>query len=144
MTEQSFAGLTPEALNQVDAELGTFTEFLGLRYTEVGPDRVAGEWTVKPHLYQPAGIVNGGVYCTVVETLASIAGTVWYGDQGTVVGVNNNTDFLRSVREGVLRGEATPIHRGRTQQLWQVVITDEQDRVVARGQVRLANLPKRG
>jgi len=143
MTEQSFTTLTPEALSKVDAELGTFTDFIGLRYTEVGPDRVAGEWTVKSHLYQPAGIVNGGVYCTVVETLASIAGSVWYGDRGTVVGVNNNTDFLRSVREGVLRGAATPLHRGRTQQLWQVVITDEQDRVIARGQVRLANLPKR-
>jgi uncharacterized protein (TIGR00369 family) len=83
------------------------------------------------------------VYCTVVETLASVAGGVWYGDQGTVVGVNNNTDFLRAVREGKLQGEATPVHRGRLQQLWVVVITDESGRTVARGQVRLQNLPKR-
>ena len=57
------------------------------------------------------------------------------------VGVNNSTDFLRSVREGVLVGEATPIHRGRTQQLWDVSVTREEDgKLVARGRVRLQNI----
>ncbi|MEU2034348.1 PaaI family thioesterase [Nocardia amamiensis] len=137
----SLAGVTPEQMNEYSE--GTFADLIGLRYTELTPDRVRGEWVVKPHLYQPAGIQNGGVYCTVIETLASIAGGIWFGDQGTVVGVNNNTDFLRAVREGTLTGEATPLHRGRLQQLWQVVITDEQGRTVARGQVRLQNLPHR-
>jgi uncharacterized protein (TIGR00369 family) len=57
-----------------------------------------------------------------------------------VVGVNNSTDFLRAVTEGRLTATATPVHRGRSQQLWQVAVTDEQDRLVARGQVRLQNL----
>ncbi|MFI5776433.1 PaaI family thioesterase [Nocardia sp. NPDC051570] len=131
--------MTPELMTRLSE--GTFSDLIGLKYTEFGPDRVAGEWVVSPQLHQPFGIVNGGVYCTVIETLASVAGGAWYGARGTVVGVNNNTDFLRAVREGVLRGEATPIHRGRSQQLWQVVITDEQDRMIARGQVRLQNLP---
>ncbi|WP_068005309.1 PaaI family thioesterase [Nocardia pseudobrasiliensis] len=130
--------MTPELMTKMSE--GTFSELIGLKFTELGPDRVVGEWTVSPRLHQPFGIVNGGVYCTVVETLASTGGGAWFGERGTVVGVNNNTDFLRAVREGVLRGEATPLHRGRLQQLWQVVITDEQDRVVARGQVRLQNL----
>ncbi|WP_433664960.1 PaaI family thioesterase [Nocardia sp. CA-128927] len=147
MTEQEkpsadwLATITPEQMTKVSE--GTFTDLIGLRYTDISPDRVRGEWTVKPHLYQPAGIQNGGVYCTIIETLASVAGGVWYGGQGQVVGVNNNTDFLRAVRDGNLYGEATPIHRGRLQQLWQVVITDEQERVIARGQVRLQNLPNR-
>ncbi|MEU4344728.1 PaaI family thioesterase [Nocardia sp. NPDC023852] len=147
MTEQetqaigSLAELTPEQVNKLSE--GTFTDLIGLRFTELSADRVRGEWVVKPHLYQPAGIQNGGVYCTVIETLASMAGGIWFGDQGTVVGVNNNTDFLRAVREGTLTGEATPVHRGRLQQLWQVVITDEQGRTVAHGQVRLQNLPHR-
>ncbi|GAA5091959.1 PaaI family thioesterase [Nocardia iowensis] len=145
MTEQEtqtaawLANITPELMTK--ASEGTFTDLIGLHYTEVSPERVRAEWTVKPHLYQPAGIQNGGVYCTVIETLASVGGGVWYGGRGTVVGVNNNTDFLRAVREGTLTGEAIPVHRGRLQQLWQVVITDEQDRLVARGQVRLQNLP---
>ncbi|MGQ4619359.1 hotdog fold thioesterase [Nocardia sp. R7R-8] len=137
----SLADVTPEQMNAYSE--GTFTDLIGLRFTEMSPDRVRGEWVVKPHLYQPAGIQNGGVYCTVVETLASTGAGIWFGDQGTVVGVNNNTDFLRAVREGTLTGEATPLHRGRLQQLWQVVITDEQGRTVARGQVRLQNLPHR-
>ncbi|WP_370465771.1 PaaI family thioesterase [Nocardia sp. GTS18] len=119
---------------------GTFTDLIGMRYTEVSADRVRGEWEVRPQLHQPAGIQNGGVYCTVIETLASVGGSVWFGERGQVVGVNNNTDFLRAVREGTLTGEATPIHRGRSQQLWVVVITDAEGRMVARGQVRLQNL----
>jgi 1,4-dihydroxy-2-naphthoyl-CoA hydrolase len=131
----------PEHVNK-DSE-GTFTSVMGLRYTEVTADRVCGEWIVEPHLHQPAGIQNGGVYCTAIESLASVGAGVWYRDRGTVVGVNNNTDFLRAVREGRLFGTAVPVHRGTLQQLWQVVITDEQARVVARGQVRLQNLPYR-
>ncbi|WP_372462195.1 PaaI family thioesterase [Nocardia rosealba] len=119
---------------------GTFTDLIGMRFTEVSADRVRGEWEVRPQLHQPAGIQNGGVYCTVIETLASVGGSVWFGERGQVVGVNNNTDFLRAVREGTLTGEATPIHRGRSQQLWVVVITDAGGRMVARGQVRLQNL----
>ncbi|WP_245721878.1 PaaI family thioesterase [Nocardia crassostreae] len=123
---------------------GTFTDLIGLKYTELTADQVSAEWVVTPQQFQPAGIVNGGVYCTVIETLASVAGGVWLGERGNVVGVNNNTDFLRAVREGKLRGVATPIHRGRSQQLWVVVITDEQDRTVARGQVRLQNMYAQG
>ncbi|WP_345348017.1 PaaI family thioesterase [Rhodococcus olei] len=121
-----------------------FCEAIGLEYLELTGDRVQARWQVGPHLFQPAGIVNGGVYCTVVETLASIAGTVWLGDRGHVVGVNNNTDFLRAARTGTLTATGTPIHRGRTQQLWQVVIVDEQERLIARGQVRLANIEDTG
>jgi len=54
--------------------------------------------------------------------------------------VSNSTNFLRAAREGVLAVEATPVHRGRTQQLWQVTVTDERDRLIARGEVRLANI----
>jgi uncharacterized protein (TIGR00369 family) len=84
--------------------------------------------------------VHGGVYCAVVESAASIGAAMWLGDRGKVVGVSNHTDFLRSVSTGRMTATATPIHRGRSQQLWQVEITDEQQRLVARGQVRLQNL----
>ncbi|MFI6865359.1 PaaI family thioesterase [Nocardia sp. NPDC050406] len=148
MTQQDFssirslADVTPELMTKFSE--GTFTDLIGLKYTELSADRVAAEWVVTPQQFQPAGIVNGGVYCTVIETLASVAASAWLGAKGTVVGVNNNTDFLRAAREGKLRAVATPIHRGRSQQLWVVVITDEQDRTVARGQVRLQNLANQG
>jgi 1,4-dihydroxy-2-naphthoyl-CoA hydrolase len=116
---------------------------LGLAFTEINPDRTRAQLDVVPKLLQPMGIVHGGVYCAMVESLASVAAYTWMaakGGQGSVVGVNNNTDFLRAIGSGMIYGTATPIHRGRRQQLWQVTIVDSDDRLVARGQVRLQNL----
>ncbi|MFI7576984.1 PaaI family thioesterase [Micromonospora sp. NPDC049497] len=119
---------------------GGFVALLGLEFDEVSGDRVVIRWRVRPDLHQPFGIQHGGVYCSVVETAASVGGSLWLGDRGQVVGVSNQTDFLRAVREGQLTAVGTPVHRGRSQQLWQVEITDDTDRLVARGQVRLQNL----
>lgn len=119
---------------------GGFVALLGLEFDEVSGDRVVIRWQVRPELHQPHGIQHGGVYCAVVETAASIGGALWLGDQGKVVGVSNQTDFLRAVRDGELTAVGTPIHRGRSQQLWLVEITDEGGRLVSRGQVRLQNL----
>jgi 1,4-dihydroxy-2-naphthoyl-CoA hydrolase len=120
-----------------------FDSELGLQFTELGPDGARAQLEVKPTLLQPMGLVHGGVYCSIIESMASVAAYTWLnasGIGGNVVGVNNNTDFLRSIGSGTLYGSAEPIHRGRRQQLWLVTITDADDRVVARGQVRLQNL----
>ncbi len=115
----------------------------GFEYHEISGDRVVLSWTITAQQLQPYGIVHGGLYCAAVESAASVAAAVWFGEQGTVVGVSNHTDFLRPARKGILTATATPIHRGRSQQLWLVEITDEQGRVAARGQVRLQNLTRR-
>ena len=128
-----------------DIELGgPFTEYLGVQLQEVSGDRVVATWTAGEHLHQPYGIVHGGAHCGVVETLASIAAGVWLGDRGTVVGVNNSTDFYRAVREGAMTSTALPVHRGRSQQVWVVETVDVEGRLVSRGQVRLQNLEPRG
>lgn len=127
--------MTPDSPPQ-----GAFTAALGLAMTEVSGDVVRGTITVSPDQHQPYGIVHGGVYCAVVETVASVGGATWLGDRGQVVGVSNSTNFLRAVREGELSVEATPLHRGRTQQLWQVFIRDEAGKLVSKGEVRLANI----
>nr|WP_201749055.1 PaaI family thioesterase [Micromonospora acroterricola] len=119
---------------------GGFVALLGLTFEEATADRVVISWRVRPELHQPFGIQHGGVYCSVVETAASVGGSLWLADRGTVVGVSNQTDFLRAVRDGELTAVGTPVHRGRSQQLWQVEITDADQRLVARGQVRLQNL----
>jgi 1,4-dihydroxy-2-naphthoyl-CoA hydrolase len=119
-----------------------FDKELGLVFTEISPDRTRAQLDVVPKLLQPMGIVHGGVYCSIVESLASVAAYTWIAANGggSVVGVNNNTDFLRAISNGTIYGTATPVHRGRRQQLWIVTIADSDDRVVARGQVRLQNL----
>jgi len=119
---------------------GGFVEWLGLSLVEGSGDRVVLSWKLRPDMWQPYGIAHGGVHCSVVETAASIAAALWLGDRGKVVGVSNQTDFLRAVSEGELTAVATPIHRGRLQQLWSVEIRDEDQRLVARGQVRLQNI----
>ena len=113
---------------------------LGFTISRAEPDEVVGSFTIGPQHSQPYGIVHGGVYCSVIETAASVGGAVWFGERGNVVGVSNHTNFLRATREGVLTVRATPVQRGRTQQLWTVEVRDAQDRLVAKGDVRLANL----
>ena len=129
---------------QVPAGFGDgFDNELGLTYLEVTPDGGRAQLEIHDKLLQPWGIVHGGVYCSIIESLASLSGHIWLSEHGggTVVGVNNNTDFLRAISSGTVTATSTPIHRGRRQQLWLITITDGNDRVVARGQVRLQNVP---
>jgi 1,4-dihydroxy-2-naphthoyl-CoA hydrolase len=128
----------------VPFELGKgFDSEIGLNYIELTPDGGRARLDIHDKLLQMAGIVHGGVYCSIIESVASVSGGVWLAENGggTVVGVNNNTDFLRAISAGTVTAVSTPIHRGRRQQLWLVTITDDDDRVVARGQVRLQNIP---
>ncbi len=119
---------------------GPFVEFLGIDLVRADGDEVLATWNAETKHHQPYGIVHGGVHCSVVETLASIGGALWFGERGQVVGVNNNTDFFRAVREGLLTSRAVPVHRGRSQQVWIVETHDAEGRLVSRGQVRLQNL----
>ena len=109
-----------------------FDERLGLVYTEVTPDGIKAELEVTPRLHQPMGIVHGGVYCSVIESIASTSAYIWLAEHGggDVVGVNNNTDFLRAISSGTVTAVSTPIHRGRRQQLWVITITDEKTTTV--------------
>ncbi len=125
------------------AKLGQgFDGYLGLRIGHVAADRVEGTLDVDARLHQPYGIVHGGVYAAIVETLASVGAATWAITQGMTgaVGLSNTTDFLRSTRSGGLRGVALPLHQGRTQQLWQVEITNDDAKLVSHGQVRLQNI----
>ena len=120
---------------------GEFTDYIGLRFTELTGDLAVATWTAGPHLHQPHGIVHGGVHSSVVETLASMGATVWLGEHGRVVGVNNNTDFYRAISEGGFTSTATPLHQGRSQQVWLVeTVIDDTGKLASRGQVRLQNL----
>jgi 1,4-dihydroxy-2-naphthoyl-CoA hydrolase len=114
--------------------------------TEASGSRVAGTVDLGPDQHTPWGVVHGGVYCSVVESAASIGASTAVADRGQfAVGVNNNTDFVRPMTSGVLEVVAEPIQQGRTLQLWQVVLTRADDgKLVARGQVRLQNVPLPG
>ncbi len=112
---------------------------------EATGSRVTGSVELGPDQHTPWGVVHGGVYCAVVESAASIGASTAVQPQGQfAVGVNNNTDFLRSMTVGRVDVVAEPIQQGRTQQLWQVLLTRDDGKLVARGQVRLQNVPLPG
>jgi 1,4-dihydroxy-2-naphthoyl-CoA hydrolase len=111
---------------------------MGITILTATVDEVTCEWEVSEKHHQGYGIVHGGVHCGVVETLASIgAAQVARPRRQRVVGLENNTSFIRAVRAGRLRGIARPVTRGRTSQVWEAWIRDEEDRLVAQGRVRL-------
>lgn len=120
-----------------------FEQNLGLVFDRVSGNEVHAHLEPGPGHHQPYGIVHGGVYCTIVETIGSTAGALLARRDGNVVvGVSNTTDFLRAHRTGRLDVVARPVHLGRMQHLWQVEIARATDgKLVARGQLRLQVLP---
>lgn len=117
---------------------------LGIRVEELTPTRVVAHVEIDERHQQPYGIVHGGVWASVVESVAShgaaLAAHKITGEM-SVVGIANSTDFLRPYRTGRVRATGTPIFVGRTQQLWLVEIESEDEgKMVARGQLRLQNL----
>ena len=127
----------PDLHTGLDALLGTVIE-------DLTPDHCRIRLEIDERHHQPYGIVHGGAYATLIESAASAAGALWAMSNGMrgAVGVSNTTDFYRPHHEGPITADATPVHRGRTQQVWQVEITRVDDgKRLARGQVRLQNLP---
>ncbi|MQA32769.1 PaaI family thioesterase [Modestobacter roseus] len=120
-----------------------FVAATGFQLTEVTGTRVAGHVELGPEHHTPWGVVHGGVYCTIVEGAASVGASAAVAERGQfAVGVNNSTDFLRPMTAGRLDVVAEPVQQGRTLQLWLVTLTRPDDgKVVARGQVRLQNVP---
>jgi uncharacterized protein (TIGR00369 family) len=117
---------------------------LGLRIEELTPTRVVAYIDIDERHQQGYGIVHGGVWASVVESIGSHGAAVAAHEMSgnmAVVGVANSTDFLRPHRVGRVRATGTPILTGRTQQIWLVEIEREDDgKLVARGQLRVQNL----
>jgi 1,4-dihydroxy-2-naphthoyl-CoA hydrolase len=126
-----------------EVSMSEFMRIAGLRLEEVSGNRVRGSIELGEHHHTPWGVVHGGVYTSAVESAASVGASAAVEEREQfAVGVCNNTDFLRPMKEGRVDVVAEPIIQGRVQQLWQVIITRSADgEEVARGQVRLQNVP---
>lgn len=120
-----------------------FLRVAGLRFEEINGSKVTGWIELGEHHHTPWGVVHGGVYATAVESAASVGASAAVEERGQfAVGVSNSTDFLRPMKEGRVDVIAEPIFQGKGQQLWQVIITRSEDgKEIARGQVRLQNVP---
>jgi len=122
---------------------GAWLEDLGMVFDEISDTRVRAHLDLGPQHHTPWGVVHGGVYTTVIESVASVGASAAVYAQGQfAVGVNNSTDFLRSMRAGRVDIIAEPVIQGRVQQLWRVSVTRHEDgKAIAQGHVRLQNVP---
>jgi 1,4-dihydroxy-2-naphthoyl-CoA hydrolase len=124
-----------------DPDVG-FDRLYGLEISEISDGVVRGRVPVRDDLKQPAGLVHGGLYAAVAESLAT-NGTfaAVAGDGNTAMGLSNQTSFLRPVTEGSVHAVARARHRGRTTWVWEVELTDDQDRLCALCRVTIAVRP---
>jgi 1,4-dihydroxy-2-naphthoyl-CoA hydrolase len=134
---------TPPQLQTFPAE-GTLDDVLGFELVEASGDRCRARFAVEPRVQQPFGLVHGGAYAALAETMVSWATSVAVAPKGRVaVGQSNSTTFLRAVTSGNVQAEGTPRHRGRTSWVWDVELTDDEGRACALSRVTLALRPAR-
>jgi len=128
--------VTPELPHRVTEG---FNGLLGLEVTEFEDGLVRARVEVREDLKQPAGLVHGGVYSSIAESIASMATYLAVADEGrTAMGLSNQTSFLRPILEGTIHAEARCRHRGRTTWLWEVDFTDDDDRLCALTRMTIA------
>ena len=115
-----------------------YDRHLGLEITEATPTRVCAQLKIAECHTQIHGLVHGGVYTSIVETLGSIGAALSARSLGrTIVGLDNHTSFLKAIREGTLCAVSEPIAAGRRTQIWSTKISDNSGNLVALGQLRL-------
>jgi 1,4-dihydroxy-2-naphthoyl-CoA hydrolase len=115
-----------------------FDNLYGLVITEIEDGLVRGEVTVGDKLKQPWGLVHGGVYAAMAESLASTGTQLGTGEGTMAAGLSNLTSFMRPITEGTIHAVAVARHRGRTTWVWEVVIADDAGRECVLSRVTVA------
>jgi uncharacterized protein (TIGR00369 family) len=142
MADQAFPP-SADVVALLNANRGGFEVAMGLVFTRASQTEVACEVPVGPHLTQPYGLVHGGAYAAIVETLASVGAALVAMPRGqTTIGLENSTTFVRAVRAGTLVGVGVPLHAGRTTQVWEVEVRDADGKLCAKGRVRMQCLER--
>ena len=136
-----FLEATPESLNAISAN--TMVEHLGIEFTAIDEDSITARMPVDHRTVQPAGLLHGGASVALAETLGSVAATLCVDLTDTAcVGLEINANHIRSVRSGFVTGVARPIHLGSSTQVWDIRITDEQDRLTCICRLTMAVLKR--
>jgi 1,4-dihydroxy-2-naphthoyl-CoA hydrolase len=119
-----------------------FDRLYGLQVTEVGDGVMRGRVDVRDAIKQPAGLVHGGIYAAIAESLAT-TGTALavIGEGNTAMGLSNQTSFLRPVTDGAIHAAARARHRGRTTWVWEVECLDDAERLCALSRITVAVRP---
>jgi len=130
-------------LDQLNAmSKDTAIQSLGIEFTAIGPDWLAATMPVDGRTHQPYGLLHGGASVLLAETLGSSAGGLCAPDGCGVVGIEINANHLRGVRHGIVTGTARPLHVGRSTQVWEIRIEDDQGRLACISRLTLAVVPR--
>ncbi|MFK8103353.1 MAG: hotdog fold thioesterase [Saprospiraceae bacterium] len=123
----------------------TLVEHLGIEYTEIGDDYIVAKMPVDHRTVQPFRILHGGASVALAESLGSVAGTMCLEniETHTIVGLEINANHIRSVKSGYVYGKASPLHVGRTTQIWSIEIKDDADRLVCVSRITLAVITRK-
>jgi 1,4-dihydroxy-2-naphthoyl-CoA hydrolase len=117
-------------------------ELLGIELLDPGPDLARARLEVSPAICQPYGIVHGGAFSAIAETLCSWAThQAVQADGMLALGMSNQATFLRPISEGTIHAEARPRHRGRTTWVWDTEITDDDERTCCLVRMTIAVRP---
>ena len=129
-------------LNQT--KKNTLLETLDIQFTEVGDDYLVAKMPVNERVYQPDGILHGGATFALAETVGSVASVVFAKAQNVQVrGIEMSGNHLRSVKTGNVYAKAQAIHLGRTTQIWEIRVTDEEEKLVSLIKLTTLSLPKK-
>jgi len=121
----------------------SMVDHLGMRITEIGEDFVRGTMPVDARTRQPFGLLHGGASVALAESLGSLAGTMCLdATKEMAVGLDINANHVRAVTEGVVTGTARPLHLGRSTQVWEIRIEDENGKLVCISRLTLAVVPR--
>jgi 1,4-dihydroxy-2-naphthoyl-CoA hydrolase len=124
---------------------GTLDDLLGFELLEANGERCRARFEVTQGVKQPTGLVHGGAYAALAESMASIATNVAVEPGGSyALGQSNSTTFLRPVESGAVQAEGVPLHRGRSTWVWDITFTDEKARACAITRMTVAVRPQRG
>jgi 1,4-dihydroxy-2-naphthoyl-CoA hydrolase len=123
----------------------TMMEALGIRITAVGDDWLAGSMPVDRRTHQPYGLLHGGASVALAETLGSTAAMLTLDpEKELAVGLDINANHIRGVRSGTVTGTAKALHIGRTTQVWEIRIENEDGALVCISRITMAVIPARG
>ena len=122
----------------------TLMETLDISYTDVGDDYIVAKMPVTPKVHQPDGILHGGAMVALAESVGSVAAYVFVDQKKyTIRGLEISANHVKSIKEGYVYGKAVAIHRGRTTQLWQIRITDEEENLISLVKLTTVSLLKK-
>jgi len=110
---------------------GTLPELLGMRFVQLDPDRVVAELTIRDHLRTVGGALHGGTLMAFADTVGAAATIVNLTGGATTTTLESKTNFFAAGRAGVVRAEATPLHKGRRTHVWQTRVTDEKGKLLS-------------